>query len=81
MLYLSIIIKKQTNKKAMKTYFKNSEEMKMAADKFVKEDTVLKRTSSQCDCGESFAISVININTLEDVFHGVECESCFNEYE
>lgn len=65
----------------MKTYFKNYEEMNKEAETFVNEDTILKRTSTQCDCGESAAIKVINIQTLEDVFFGVECEACFNQYE
>lgn len=43
-------------------------------------NTYTERGMAQCDCGESYAISVIDMDTLNILERHVFCEACHNNY-
>lgn len=63
-------------------YYRTNDETKIAAKKAANEnsDTILEYGSAECDCGESFAIRLIDMNSLNTLEVFVECEACANQY-
>ncbi len=68
----------------MKTQFiKTQEDAVKIAEEIAKEhgNAYTTKSSTQCDCGESFCIRVSDSDTLDQIAKIVECEVCFNQYE
>ena len=65
----------------MKITFLNSDKLAtVEAKKEAKNhtDVCSEDGSYQCDCGESFCVNVVDLNTLTVIHKFVECEHCNN---
>lgn len=63
----------------MKTYFKTTEEAKVAAELELKENfnTHLEKADHYCECGQSLSYNLIDSNTLNVLEKFIVCESCY----
>jgi hypothetical protein len=59
-------------------YYDTQEETMNAANqaRLENSNTHTKKSSIQCDCGESFAVFLIDDDTLNTLQTFVECEAC-----
>ena len=68
----------------MTKYFKTSEEALSNAIMVImeaKSNVIWGFSKAQCDCGESEAIVVDDLESNKQVCNNIICETCCNEYE
>lgn len=68
----------------MTKYFKTSEEALSDAIMVIMEsrgEVIWSFSKAQCDCGESKAIVVDDLESNKQVCNNIICETCHNEYE
>ena len=65
----------------MTNYFTTQESTIKAAEEAKSENfgTIVKKGSTQCACGESFACFLVDENTNNTLEEFVCCEACHNE--